>query len=142
MDRTLIGYAHQSMAKLKKEFAAPTSAVGWAYGGESETDEIILISGASGTLPDPKGALERLLASLPRLKNVRPVDPGPLGGEASCGSGETTNAAGIVGVTSCAWVDAGSIGLVTFMSPGRSSTGRDRSAEFVTIRGQIQQRTS
>lgn len=139
MDRNLTGIAQQSMSELKKEVGKVTSAVGWAYGGDSDTAEAILISGAAGTVEDPTQALDRLFASLPRLMEVRLVDPGPLGGEARCGKGESTSGAGLVEVTGCMWADKNSIGLVTFWSPDPSTNERDRSGEFVTIRGQIEQ---
>ncbi|MGW0431691.1 hypothetical protein ACWDV4_03945 [Micromonospora sp. NPDC003197] len=130
------------MGGLKKQVGEVTSAVGWAYGGDSAEAEMILISGVAGSVTDPTQTLDRLFASLPRLMDVRPVDPGPLGGEARCGRGETTSDAGVVQVTSCSWADKNTVGSVTFLSPGPSVNKRDRSGEFVAIRGQIEQPAS
>ncbi|MEV2242051.1 hypothetical protein [Micromonospora sp. NPDC049891] len=111
-----------------------TSAVGAFYGDPADED-LVMIAGASGLMSDPKQELDAAVQSLSAdldLSNMTPVDPGPLGGEARCGDGGSEG----VPLGICTWADRGSVGLIVMFFSSRA----DAQAEFVTIRGQVQQR--
>ncbi|MBX7268303.1 hypothetical protein KIF24_21265 [Micromonospora sp. Llam7] len=111
-----------------------TSAVG-AFYGDLAAEDLVMIAGASGLMADPQQELDQAITDLSAqlgLTNVAATDPGPLGGEASCGDGRSDGLP--LGV--CAWADRGSVGVFVIFFASRA----DAEAEFTTIRGQIQQR--
>lgn len=61
------------------------------------------------------------------------VDAGPLGGKARCGAAESQG----VPMAVCAWVDNGSLGMVVWYY----KTVNEIKAEFITVRGQIEQKS-
>src|SRR5690606_9148844 len=64
------------------------------------------------------------------------VDPGPLGGAASCGTEVVDTAAGPATVASCRWADHGSTGQILWLN---ESVEAARS-QFLTLRGLIENR--
>lgn len=111
-----------------------TGAVGAFYGDPADED-LVMIVGVSGLMSDPKQELDEAVAGLSTqlaVTNMTSVDPGPLGGEARCGDGSSENLP--LGI--CVWADRGSVGIFIVFFSSRA----DAQAEFVTIRGQIQQR--
>lgn len=130
LDRGLINPARQSMGIIKLLVGEPTSAAGWAYGGSTDTQDVILIAGAAGVVADPAKALDQVFAAVPAATDVRPVEPGPLGGKASCSRGETNGRRATV----CAWADGDSIGMVSFLY----LKDRDRTADFLKVREQVE----
>jgi hypothetical protein len=76
--------------------------------------------------------LTRGLGSSARLTGLRATSPGPLGGVAKCGNGETSG----IPVAVCAWADSASFGLVAayFKTVGQLEP------DFVKLRGQIEKR--
>ncbi|AXH91487.1 hypothetical protein DVH21_17005 [Micromonospora aurantiaca] len=129
--QTLREQAQQSMGGLKELLdGEPTSAVAAAYTNADEQYSA-LASGVSGKVTDPKATLDRLFATLPRLSGVKPTRPGPMGGDARCGKGETQG----VNVEVCAWADNHSVGMVAFL--GFPSTGSAASM-FVQTRSQLE----
>ncbi|NES26559.1 hypothetical protein GCE86_29115 [Micromonospora terminaliae] len=132
MSRELTGGARSQLDQLKREVGAPTSAVGWAYGGETPDADVVYVSGASGTVTDPSGALGRAL-KVYRITGTEPVDAGPLGGEARCGQGRAEDGSYL---TVCGWADAETLGVVGFVSTRPQA---DRSADFHAVRSALTQ---
>lgn len=123
--------AQQNMGGLKELLdGEPTSAVAAAYTTADEQYSA-LVGGVSGKITDPKATLDRLFATLPRLSGVKPTRPGPMGGDARCGKGETQG----VNVEVCAWADHHSVGMVAFLD--LPSTGSAASM-FVRARSQLE----
>jgi hypothetical protein len=130
--RELTGAARSQLDQLKREVGTPTSAVGWAYGGETPDADVVYVSGASGTVSDPSGALGRALGVY-RITGTEPVDAGPLGGEARCGQGRTEDGSYL---TVCGWADAETLGVVGFTSTRPQA---DRTADFHAVRSALAQ---
>lgn len=95
-----------------------------------------MIAAVSGLLSDPKKELDAFVTGLSTelaVTNMASVEPGPLGGEARCGDGKAEGLA--LGV--CVWADRGSEGMVVMYF----KSAEQAKAEFVTIRGQVEQRS-
>ncbi|MFV2100201.1 hypothetical protein [Micromonospora sp. LOL_024] len=126
--------ADEMVREIQATVQNETSAVGAFYGDPAQED-LVMIVGASGLMSDPKQELDEAVAGLSAqlaLTDMSPVEPGPLGGEARCGDGRQESLP--LGI--CVWADRGSVGTVVMFFSSRA----DVAAEFVTMRGQIQQR--
>lgn len=123
--------AQVSLGKLKLLLDGDaTSAVGTAY--ESADGQYgVLVSTVAGPVQDPQKALDVLFGGLPRLHDVAPTRPGPMGGEARCGKGEDNG----LTVDLCAWADQHTIGMITWL--GIPKTGNP-AIQFVRARAQIE----
>ncbi|MEO3774261.1 hypothetical protein [Micromonospora sp. B9E7] len=127
--------ADQMVTEMKSMVQNETSTVGAFYGDPAKQD-LVMIAGASGLLADPKKELDDAISGLSTeltVTNLAAVDPGPLGGEAKCGDGKAES----VPLGVCVWADRGSLGMVVMYF----KTADQTKAEFVTIRGQVQQRS-
>jgi hypothetical protein len=127
--------ADQMVTEMKAEVQNETSTVGAFYGDPAKQD-LVMIVGASGLLNDPKKELDDAINGLSTeltLTNLATVDPGPLGGDAKCGDGKAES----VPLGVCVWADRGSLGMVVIYF----KTAEQTKAEFVTIRGQVEQRS-
>lgn len=123
------------MAEMKSTVQNETSTAGGFYGDMTKQD-LVMIAAASGLVADPKKELDDAVSSAGTqlaVSNVATVDPGPLGGEARCGDGKTQGMK--LGV--CVWADKGSVGMIVMYF----KTAEQVKAEFVTMRGQIEQRS-
>jgi hypothetical protein len=123
------------VTEMKAEVQNETSTVGAFYGDPAKQD-LVMIVGASGLLNDPKKELDDAINGLSTeltLTNLATVDPGPLGGDAKCGDGKAES----VPLGVCVWADRGSLGMVVIYF----KTAEQTKAEFVTIRGQVEQRS-
>ncbi|SCE74164.1 hypothetical protein GA0074696_0566 [Micromonospora purpureochromogenes] len=129
--RELTGVPESRLEDLKRQVGELTSAVAWAYGGETEDADAVLISGVSGTVADPAGAVSRALQPY-RISDVRPVAAGPLGGEARCGRGRTEEGSHL---TVCGWADPQTIGVVALVS---SHPQGDLTSKFHQAREEMQ----
>ncbi|MER7888673.1 hypothetical protein ABTX15_02480 [Micromonospora sp. NPDC094482] len=131
MSRQLRAQPEQNMGTFKELLdGEPTSAVGTAY-TTADGRYTALVSGVSGTVTDPKATLDTVFAALPRLSGVKPTRPGPMGGEARCGKGETQG----VNIEVCAWADQHSIGMVAFLGFPSGGSADDM---FVRARAQLE----
>ncbi|MBW4701700.1 hypothetical protein [Micromonospora sp. RL09-050-HVF-A] len=121
LDRRLTMVAQSTMSGLKPLLdGEPGSAVGTAYIPVKEEHSaelglyrpgdrrVVLLSGVSGTVPDPERALDQIFARLTAITDVTPVPPGPVGGSARCGHGRS----GGVWFDVCAWADRHTLGVV------------------------------
>lgn len=134
-DAQLQTAADQMVREMKSSVQNETSTVGAFYGDPAKQD-LVMIAGASGLLTDPKKEMDAAISGLSAqltVTNLAAVDPGPLGGEAQCGDGKAES----VPLGICVWADKGSLGMVVmyFKSADQAK------AEFVTIRGQVEQRS-
>ncbi|WP_157562513.1 hypothetical protein [Micromonospora chokoriensis] len=131
MSRKLREQAQQTLGGFKALLdGEPTSAVGTAY-ATPDGQYTALASGVSGKVTNPKATMDEVFAALPRLSDVKPTPPGPMGGEARCGKGETQG----VNVDVCAWADRHSIGMVAFIGFPKSG---DPDSLFVQARSQLE----
>ncbi|MGC1212189.1 MAG: hypothetical protein WA890_13095 [Micromonospora sp.] len=131
LDRQLRNAAQSQLDQLKRQVGEPTSAIGWAHGGETLDANALFVSGASGKVADPADAVDGALRPY-RITNIETVDAGELGGEARCGQGRTEDGSYM---TTCGWADRETIGIVAFVS---SRPQGDRTADFLTVRGQLE----
>ncbi|MDG4759349.1 hypothetical protein [Micromonospora sp. WMMD710] len=134
-DPQLQTVADQMVTDMKSEVQNETSTVGAFYGDPTKQD-LIMITAVSGVMADPKKELDEAVTGLSTelaVTNMAAVEAGPLGGEARCGDGKAES----VPLGVCVWADRGSVGLVVVYF----KTAEQVKAEFVTIRGQIEQRS-
>ncbi|MFI1195649.1 hypothetical protein ACH4T9_20675 [Micromonospora sp. NPDC020750] len=125
--------AQGMIADMKSAVQNETSTAGAVYGDPDKKD-LVMIAAASGLLTDPKKELDEAFSGNElTMSNVAAVDPGPLGGEARCADSESEG----VKLGICAWADKGSVGMIVMYF----KTGAQAKAEFVTMRGQIEQRS-
>ncbi|MCX4471628.1 hypothetical protein OOK41_15180 [Micromonospora sp. NBC_01655] len=123
VDRRLIELAEKNMGAFKEFLAGePTSAVGTAYTAVKEKyspglgvhrpddSRFILLSGVSGTVTAPEAVLDAVFAGLTAVTDVEPVQPGPLGGIARCGTSKNKG----IRVDVCAWAGPHTLGMVHF----------------------------
>ncbi|MFG1651356.1 hypothetical protein ACGFIE_15630 [Micromonospora sp. NPDC049275] len=134
-DPQLQSIADQMVTSMKAEVQNETSTVGGFYGDPTKQD-LVMITAVSGVMADPKKELDEAVTGLSSelaVTNMAAVEAGPLGGDARCGDGKTNS----VPLGVCIWADRGSVGLVVMYFKSAEET----KAEFVTIRGQIEQRS-
>ncbi|MFI6263953.1 hypothetical protein [Micromonospora sp. NPDC051006] len=133
-DPELKSLSDQMVAEMKKTAQNETSAVGAFYGDPAKQD-LVMVIGVSGLMADPKKELDDVVTGLGTelgVKEMTPVEAGPLGGEARCGDGKAESAP--LGV--CVWADKGSVGAVVVFF----SSAEKAKADFVTMRGEIEKR--
>ncbi|WP_328424932.1 hypothetical protein OG470_15570 [Micromonospora sp. NBC_00389] len=134
-DPQLQSVADAMVAEMKTTAQNETSAVGAFYGDPAKQD-LFMIAAASGLMTDPKKELDDAVAGLSSelgMASMATVEPGPLGGDARCGDGKAKD----VPVGICVWADRGSVGMVIMYYKSAAQV----KAEFVTIRGQVEQRS-
>jgi hypothetical protein len=134
-DPQLQTIADQMVTSMKSEVQNETSTVGAFYGDPTKQD-LIMIAAVSAVMTDPKKELDEAVTGLSSeltVTNMAAVDAGPLGGDARCGDGKAES----VPLGVCIWADRGSVGLMVLYF----KTAEQTKAEFVTIRGQIEQRS-
>ncbi|MFI2667202.1 hypothetical protein [Micromonospora carbonacea] len=134
-DPELTKLSDELVADMKSTVQNETSTAGAFYGDAAKQD-LVMIAAASGVLADPKKELDDAIAGLKTQLTVQEMtatEPGPLGGEARCGDGKTAGMP--LGV--CVWADRGSLGMIVVFF----KSAKQAEAEFVTMRGQIEQRS-
>ncbi|WP_433537681.1 hypothetical protein ACQPZK_08080 [Micromonospora sp. CA-249363] len=134
-DPQLQTVADQMVTQMKSEVQNETSTVGAFYGDPTKQD-LVLIAAVSGVMSDPKKELDEAVTGLSSelsVTNMAAVEAGPLGGDARCGDGKAES----VPLGVCVWADRGSVGMVVMYF----KTAAEATAEFVSIRGQIEQRS-
>ncbi|MET8094027.1 hypothetical protein [Micromonospora sp. NPDC005220] len=127
--------ADQAVSGMKSAAPNETSTVAAFYGDPTKQD-LVMITGVSGLLADPKKELDSYVDGLSKqltVATMTAVDAGPLGGEARCGDGKAES----VPLGICVWADRGSLGMVVmyFKSADQAK------AEFTAIRGQVEQQS-
>ncbi|WP_233600807.1 MULTISPECIES: hypothetical protein [Micromonospora] len=130
----LVAAAEQMKSQIQGDVPGATSTVGAFYGDPAKQD-LLMIAGASGLIADPKKELDDATNGISKdmgVTNFKSVEPGPLGGDAKCGDGETSG----VDVGVCVWADKGSLGMLLIYNKPASELEK----QFVTMRGQIEKR--
>ncbi|SCG17663.1 hypothetical protein GA0070610_3983 [Micromonospora echinofusca] len=131
---TLRKAADDMVRELRASVRGETGVAGAFYGSADERNMVMVIAAASFVL-NPERELDDTIKGISKnlaVTKMTTIAPGPQGGLAKCGDGES---AGVpLGV--CAWADHGSVGMIVmFFSSAAASA-----AEFVAIRGQIEQK--
>ncbi|MFI7514766.1 hypothetical protein ACIBVK_14895 [Micromonospora echinofusca] len=131
---TLRKAADDMVRELRASVNGETGVAGAFYGSADERNMVMVIAAASFVL-NPERELDDAIKGISKdlaVTKMTTIAPGPQGGLAKCGDGES---AGVpLGV--CAWADHGSVGMIVmFFSSAAASA-----AEFVAIRGQIEQK--
>jgi hypothetical protein len=111
-----------------------SSEVGF-YGDMTE-QKLLAIVALTAPIADPTALLSNALTSLGDsgvvVAQPEPVDPGPLGGQATCGNATASG----VELAVCGWADNGSLGLVMFHFT-QLDEAKDR---FLRIRAEVESR--
>ncbi|MEV4492348.1 hypothetical protein AB0K04_19795 [Micromonospora coxensis] len=130
--RPLLFAVGDDLEQLGRLVDDPRDRAGQVYNGETDADYAVLVSAVAGSVRDEEATLDEVFRLFPRVREVRAVDPGPLGGVARCGNGRSDQHY----VTMCAWADRISIGTVTFLSPEKRLGPPGN--EFVEIRSMVE----
>ncbi|SCG61415.1 hypothetical protein [Micromonospora halophytica] len=123
----LIRFSRSPLDRLRAEVTDPTSTVDGAYAWRRRNEDAVVVTGVSGTVTDPQGALTRVLSPYP-VKTFRTVEYGRFAGEARCGRGRTEDRGYL---TVCGWADPQTAGVVAFVS---SRKQLELNTEFYGIR--------
>ncbi|MFG3707840.1 hypothetical protein ACGF7U_24330 [Micromonospora sp. NPDC047670] len=121
-----------NLEQLSRLVDDPRDAAGQVYNGETDADYAVLVGAVAGTVRNEEATLDEVFRLFPRVREVRAVDPGPLGGVARCGNGRSDQ----YHITMCAWADRISVGTVTILSP-KKRLGPPGN-EFIEIRSMLE----
>ncbi|GAA2372090.1 hypothetical protein Cme02nite_00230 [Catellatospora methionotrophica] len=117
----------------EKALDRATSSVVAAYGSTKKKDAVIVV-GFAVTIVSPGTEVDAFLNGVAAGEVVAytDLDPGPLGGQAKCGTMKT-----LFGKASavCAWADNGSVGGLMFLDRPLSAQIKER---FLAARAQIE----
>jgi len=132
----LKGVIDEALTSMKQDVPGAKDVVGGFY-GDPEKEDLVMVVAVSGLIADPSKELDKAIkgadATL-KVADVKEVDPGPLGGEAKCGNATARE----LKVAVCFWADNGSMGMVAiYFAQADDKTA----AEFVTIRGEVEQKS-
>ncbi|GAA1868439.1 hypothetical protein [Asanoa iriomotensis] len=109
-----------------------------AFYGDLEKQDLVMLVAASGLVADPGKELDDAFSSAGAsgmtMKNVKDVEPGPLGGEARCGDATIASAGSEVPMGVCAWADRGSVGMIGIYN----SDGTKAYQSFVAMRAEVE----
>ncbi|MDT0531217.1 hypothetical protein RM555_19710 [Micromonospora sp. DSM 115977] len=130
--RPLLFALGDDLERLSRLVDDPRDEAGQVYNGESDADYAVLVSAVAGTVSDEEATLDEVFRFFPQVREIRAVDPGPLGGVARCGNGRNDQ----YYVTMCAWADRISLGTVTFLS-SKKRLGPPGN-EFIEIRSMLE----
>jgi hypothetical protein len=122
--------------QMRRAVPQSSSTAAGLYGDPANLD-IVIVAAASGRLADPAKQLNQTFEGFSQggvpATGVKSVDPGPLGGDAKCG----TATAGPVPIVLCAWADSGSLGVIGYYFKQNVD---DVAAEFVRARSEVEKR--
>ncbi|WP_155368028.1 hypothetical protein [Catellatospora vulcania] len=117
----------------EKALDRATSSVVAAYGSTKKKDAVIVVAFAA-TMVSPRTELDAFMKGVAAGEVVAytDLDPGPLGGQARCGTMTT-----LFGKASavCAWADNGSVGGLFFLDKPLSAQVKER---FLAARAQVE----
>jgi hypothetical protein len=134
-DPTLTSSVSALDSELSKVPGA-TGSVGAVYGDVTERD-LVMVAAASTISGTAQGRFDEFTQGMGQggleIKNLTDTAPGPLGGIARCGDSEAED----VPMAICVWSDNGSVGMIAMMFKKKA----DLEKEFVTMRGQIEQKS-
>jgi len=125
----------QSLDTEMKNIQGTTSSVGAIY-GDLKKQDVVMIAAASTLQGTAQSRFDEFTAGLKSggfsTDKLTDTTAGPLGGIAKCGD----SSAGGVPTAVCVWSDQGSVGMVAMLFKKKA----DLEKEFVSIRGQIEQK--
>ncbi|MEU9506688.1 hypothetical protein AB0D32_10455 [Micromonospora sp. NPDC048170] len=131
---TLRKAADDMVRELRSSVRGETGVAGAFYGSADERNMVMVIAASTFVL-NPERELDDAIKGMSKdlaVKKMSTIAPGPQGGLAKCGDGESAS----VPLGVCAWADHGSLGIIVmFFSSAAASA-----AEFVAIRGEIEQK--
>jgi hypothetical protein len=115
--------AEQLNTQLRAGMDNVTGSVATFYDDPTDPAKIVMLYGVTGPITNPARTLEASIDQLTRgggisVEGMDPVDPGPLGGEASCGAGSSSGGP----LTVCGWADHGSTAVVIFFNRDLASS--------------------
>jgi hypothetical protein len=132
----LVAMVDQLAAQVRQRLPNATSTAVGLYGEPAELD-VVVLAAVAGRVADPAKQLTQTFEGVSTAglsaSGITSVDPGPLGGEARCG----TVSAGPVSIVLCAWADPGSLGIVGYYF---QQDVDEVAAEFVRARGEVEKR--
>lgn len=130
---TLQATADQLNGQLRASMDNVTSSVAAFYEDPADPIKIVMLYGVTGPITSPERSLDATLDQLTGgggiYVTMHPVDPGPLGGVAKCGAGDSSSGP----LSVCGWSDHGSIAVVIFYNRDVESS----TALFGRIRGEV-----
>jgi hypothetical protein len=120
-------------AEMKKQTGVTGTAASF-YGDAAKGDLLMVVAASSigGSAKDRYDEMNSSLGQAFGVKELKDVDAGPLGGIAKCGDG--SNGGTPAGV--CMWADSGSVAMLVLFN----KKGADLEKDFITYRGQIEQK--
>ena len=122
---------------MKRRVDKPTGTFSALWVSHTAPADSVRLSVVFAAIDDPPAELDRQFARLHfegKLRDIAPIDAGPLGGVARCAYDDGLLRGGISTSTICLWVDNISVGALRMSS----LKDTDRRAEFVAIRTQVQ----
>ncbi|MFF5179276.1 hypothetical protein ACFY2Q_14750 [Micromonospora sp. NPDC000316] len=132
-DPTLKKASEEMVRGLRTSVSGDADVAGAFYGSANERNMLMVIAASTFVL-NPAKELDDAVRGLAKgmaVTEMTTIAPGPLGGVAKCGDGKSADVT--LGV--CAWADHGSVGIIVMFF----SSAAAAAAEFVDIRGQIEQ---
>lgn len=123
------------VSMLEEGQPAASSTIGGFY-GTAEKQDLAMVAGTSGVDLDSADTLDEVIKGMNQtlpLTGLKPVEPGPLGGQAQCGSAKASG----ISIGVCLWTDAGSTGMILLYF----RTADQAASEFATIRSAVEQRS-
>ncbi|MEU5904763.1 hypothetical protein [Micromonospora sp. NPDC047527] len=134
-DPTLKKASEGMVEELRSSMRVEAPVAGAFYGSPDERNMVMVIAASTFVL-NPAKELDDAVRGLAKgmaVTGMTTIAPGPQGGVAKCGDGKSAD----VPLGVCAWADHGSVGIIVmFFSSAAASA-----AEFVTIRGEIEQQS-
>jgi hypothetical protein len=122
--------AHEMVLSLRAEQGAD-QAFAAMLADPADSERQVIIVGGTRFILDPGRELDNAIRGQnTHVTDIVPYDPGVLGGELRCGSGQDNGAPIVV----CAWIDHGSVGLGLFYG-GREPA--ESAQLFSAIRAEI-----
>jgi hypothetical protein len=136
-DAQFVTIVNEMVTDLKKDLPDATSTAAGFYGDPAQQD-MVMIAAASGRVVDPEKQLNDAFTGMGTsgltVSGTKEVDPGPLGGEAKCG---TASAQGVP-LVMCVWADAGSLGVVGYYFKDNVDAV---ASDFVKARAEVEKRS-
>ena len=123
------------VTELEQDLPMADKVVGGLY-GNLLTQDLVMLVAAAVPIANPErefdDAVEAMSDSM-GVTSMSTVDPGPLGGFAKCGDGESDGTP----VAVCVWVDNDSLGILAFFNNDVESVR----SEFIAARSEVEQRS-
>lgn len=125
----------EMITELERDLPMADKVVGGLY-GNLLTQDLVMLVAAAVPIANPEREFDDAVEAMARsmeVTSMSTVDPGPLGGFAKCGDGESDGTP----VAVCVWVDSGSLGILAFFN---NDVDNARS-EFLKARSEVQHRS-